>query len=75
MPAIEELLVGCSGRDPERTLRQCDRVSGGMYAGRCISCHTDVWVNPSAHEMMRSWNHDPKVICRQCDEKYGEEVF
>lgn len=75
MAATEEFLVGCSGRDPERQLRQCERSSGGRYAGRCLSCHTDVWVNVSAHELFRSWDHDPRVVCRQCFDRYGDDVL
>lgn len=75
MPPIEELLVAVAERDPERTLRQCDLASGGKYAGDCISCGVRCFVNHSAWEMFRSWDHDPRVICRQCDARYGEEAY
>ena len=75
MPVLPELVTAVAERDPERTLRQCDLASGGKYAGDCVSCGVRCFVNHSAYELFRSWDHDPKVICRQCEERYPDEVW
>lgn len=45
-----------------------------IYAGRCIGCGHQVFVNPSALELFRSWDHDPKCVCEQCDMRSGDPL-
>lgn len=61
MPAPEEVLIGVrEGSEDPFTI-------GLRYVGRCLDCGHQVFAKPSAHDLFRSWDHDPKVICDLCE--------
>lgn len=69
MPQIEELLTGCL----EGSFWHAQGLAT-KYAGRCIGCGHQVFVKPSAWDVFRSWDHDPKVICELCDRRYPQDA-
>lgn len=73
MPGFDELLVGYAERDPLlETISVGDRRAS--YGGRCVSCGRPVFFNPSAFELFRGSDHDPKVCCRVCDVLHRDEI-
>lgn len=66
MPALEEVLVGC--RADSRWYQAGLAIT---YAGRCESCHCQVFVKPSAFDLLRSDEHDAKVVCEYCEQRFG----
>lgn len=64
MPALEEVLVGCR----EGSYWHEERVAT-KYAGRCLGCRHQVFVKPSAWGLFADWDHDPRVVCEECEDR------
>jgi len=65
MPDVEEVLVGCRA---DSRWHQAGLAT--TFAGRCESCHCQVFVKPSAFDLLRSDDHDARLVCEYCEHRF-----